>query len=74
MSRCTHSPPKHRVSRKKSGHPNDYRHGMRGHTWEKLNKEIYQDTDSVTTICIGRRCKKCGKIVLNPTGENYARK
>jgi len=43
------------------GHPSDYARSLKGHTWEKLFKEI-----NGIRVKIGRRCKLCGKEVLVP--------
>lgn len=45
MTRCPKSLPKHRCSVTEKGKPSDYRHGMRGHNWEKTE--------------YGRRCRAC---------------
>ena len=50
MGRCRRSPAKHRHSRKR-GSPNDYKNGMRGHSWQgKGNK---------------RKCSRCGQRPKN---------
>ena len=40
------------------GHPSDYVHSLRGHTWKKLIQNNQH---------IGRTCK-CGKTILNARG------
>ena len=42
------------------GKSHTYKHGNKGHAWEKL----YNEND----IHIGRKCK-CGKTILNPKGK-----
>ncbi len=46
--RCPKGAIKHRVSLG-GGHPSNYAHSIRGHTWKKTND--------------GRVCTKCGKII-----------
>lgn len=72
MTRCPSSIKKQRHSNKRSGNPSDYKHGMRGHAWEKYTQIIMVDTDSSTTLQYGRKCKNCGKVILNPIGEKYS--
>lgn len=60
MTRCKLSKPKHRVSVSNNKQPNNYKHGMKGHKWEKL----FDDNG----VHIGRKCQ-CGKTVLNPKGK-----
>lgn len=59
MTRCPMSKPKKRTQRGK-GKSHMYKHGMKGHKWEKLFNE--------DGVHIGRKCQ-CGKTVLNPKGK-----
>ena len=70
MTRCLASRPKKRTQRGR-GKSVGYKHGMKGHHYEKLYNEIYQDTDSGFSICVGRKCGNCGKVFLNPTGVKF---
>ena len=58
MTRCPSSRKKRRTQRGR-GKSSGYKRGMKGHSWEKLIKDDEH---------IGRRCTKCGKIVLNARG------
>ena len=42
------------------GKSHTYKHGNKGHAWEKLFSE--------DGVHIGRKCK-CGKTILNPRGK-----
>ena len=57
MTRCPSSPSKQRHSNTGKGNPSNYKHGMRGHSWQKI---IVGDEH------IGRQCTKCKKKILNP--------
>ena len=47
MPRCTESPPKHRTTKphgshgRSAGSKNDYKHGMKGHTWKREGNKRY---------------------------------
>ena len=52
MTRCANSSPKHRHSNTGKGNPSNYKHGMKGHSWEKTE--------------YGRKCRNCGKKHFKP--------
>jgi hypothetical protein len=62
--RCKASPPK-RKTPKGHGKASKYAHGFKGHSWIKL---IYEK------MHIGRKCKRCNKIILNARGIEYKKK
>ena len=49
MTRCPNGSRKHRCSVTSKGSPSDYKHSMRGHSWEKTE--------------YGRVCRACGKRI-----------
>lgn len=65
MSRCPQGTPKWvRPLHKGKDHQ---KRGRRGHHWQKLFKEIKDDTGKIIRrIKLGRVCKKCGKKVIVP--------
>ena len=59
MVRCSASRPKRRTQSGR-GKSTGYKKGMRGHAWEKV---------IVDDVCIGRKCNKCNKTILNPRAK-----